>query len=208
VRDGTGDLAYALRLLAGGEVIDRAWKEAGFVSRKALAEEIFRAAESLGSAGEGSPASANAVRSRSLRKSSRAGLRLVAYSDGASSGNPGHAGCGIVLLDEAGGVLLEDYRYLGETTNNVAEYKGAILALSRALELGASELELRVDSGLVANQIKGGYKVKSASLAPLYRDLKQLSQRFARFEIKQVANSENKQADRLANLGAASRKRE
>jgi ribonuclease HI len=113
-----------------------------------------------------------------------------------------------VLLDQSGQVLLEDYRYLGETTNNVAEYQGAILALTRALELGANKLELRVDSGLVANQIKGGYKVRSASLAGLYHELMRLGRQFESFEIKQIAGTENRQADRLANLAVASRKRE
>ena len=67
-------------------------------------------------------------------------MSLVAYSDGASIGNPGEAGCGALLVDEAGEVLLEDYRYLGRATNNVAEYEGAILALKLASELGAARV--------------------------------------------------------------------
>jgi ribonuclease HI len=209
MKDGGGDLPYALRLLASGETVGGAWKEAGYASRKALADDIYRAADALGSAGgKPPPGGSPRLREQPSRKSPPKGLKLVAYSDGASSGNPGHAGCGVVLLDESGEVLLEDYRYLGETTNNVAEYEGAIFALTRALELGASEIELRVDSGLLANQIKGGYKVRSVSLAPLYRDLKRLSERFASFEIRQITSGQNRQADRLANLGVASRTKE
>ena len=212
-----GDLAYALRLLASGRGIENVWKEAGFASRKALAGRMFEAADGLAEAAGGAgasrvhapacPAAARMpARARGPRKSGR-GLALVAYSDGASSGNPGHAGCGVVLLDETGQVLLEDHRYLGETTNNVAEYQGAILALTRALELGARRLELRVDSGLVANQIKGGYKVRSAGLVDLHREVKRLSGEFDSFEVTQIPGSENRQADRLANLAVASRKR-
>jgi ribonuclease HI len=209
MKGGGGDLPYALRLLASGQTVGDAWKEAGYASRKALADDIYRAADGLGSVGEEPrPSGGPQLDERPSRKSPRRGLKLVAYSDGASSGNPGHAGCGVVLLDQSGEVLLEDYRYLGETTNNVAEYQGAILALTRALELGASEIELMVDSGLLANQIKGGYKVRSVSLAPLYHDLKRLSERFARFEIRQITRGENRQADRLANLAVASRTKE
>ena len=209
MRDRGGDLPYALRLLASGQTVGSVWKEAGYASRKALADDMYRAADRLGRTGEESrPSSGAPMPERPSRKSPRKGLRLVAYSDGASRGNPGHAGCGVVLEDQSGEVLLEDRRYLGETTNNAAEYEGAILALTRALELGASEIELRVDSGLLANQIKGGYKVKSVTLAPLYHDLKRLSERFATFEIRQITSGENRQADRLANLAVASRTKE
>jgi ribonuclease HI len=213
-----GDLAYALKLLASGRRIEEVWEEAGFRSRKELADRMFDVADRFAARSErpgarraeenasGPALAAAPVMPRGLKKSGR-GLALVAYSDGASSGNPGHAGCGVVLIDQTGEVLLEDHRYLGETTNNVAEYQGAILALTRALELGATRLELRVDSGLVANQIKGGYKVRSASLTGLYRELKSLAGRFDSFVVTQIPGTENRQADRLANLGVASRKR-
>jgi ribonuclease HI len=188
----SGDLAYALRLLASGQAVGEVWKEAGFGSRKALAERIYDLAER--------------VTVESPRGKGK-GLKLVAYSDGASNGNPGEAGCGAVLVDERGEVLLEDYRYLGRATNNVAEYQGAILALKRASELGASQLELRVDSGLLANQIMGRYKVKSRMLAHLYQDLKKMAELFEKFTVTQIKGCDNKQADRLANLAISSRKR-
>jgi ribonuclease HI len=112
-----------------------------------------------------------------------------------------------VLVDDSGEVVLEDHRYLGETTNNVAEYEGALLAISRARELGARELELRVDSELLVNQIKGGYKVKSANLAGLYDCLMQMARDFDRFRVSRIPRGENKQADKLAALAIASRGR-
>ena len=100
--DCDGDLAYAVKLLASGQAIDEIWKEAGFTSRKALAGKLYHLSEEM--AAEGKP------------------LAVVVFSDGASSGNPGEAGCGVVITDQAGEILLEDYRYLGRNTNNVAEY--------------------------------------------------------------------------------------
>jgi ribonuclease HI len=181
---GKEDLSYALKLLASGQRIDEVWEEAGFTSRKALASRLFELAD----------------------KAPSKHLRLVAYSDGASSGNPGDSGCGVVILDESGQTLLEDYKYVGRTTNNVAEYEGAILALDKASQLGASEVELRVDSSLLANQIKGGYKVKSRRLVTLYQNLMKKVKLFDKFEVTLIRGSENKQADRLANLAISAHK--
>jgi ribonuclease HI len=179
-----GDLSYALKLLASGQRIDEVWRESGFSSRKALADKVFELAE----------------------RAPSGHLSLIAYSDGASSGNPGEAGCGAVIVDESGDVLLEAYKYLGKTTNNVAEYEGAILALDRARQLGAAKVELRVDSNLLANQIKGGYKVKSRRLVGLYQDLMRIVQQFESFKVTEIRRPENKQADRLANLAISARK--
>lgn len=177
------DLGYALRLLAGGQTVKEVWREAGFDSRKDLADSLFELAEKTGG--------------------SR--LRLIAYADGASIGNPGDAGCGALIMHE-GQVLLEDYRYLGRATNNVAEYEGAILALTKAHELGAREVELRVDSSLLANQITGRYRVKSPHLAHLYQDLKKKIELFDEFKVTLVRRTDNRQADRLANLAISAHK--
>ena len=178
------DLGYALKLLAAGQTVKEAWKEAGFASRKDLADSLFELAGKTGG--------------------SR--LRLVAYADGASIGNPGDAGCGALIMDEEGRELLEDYRYLGKATNNVAEYQGAILALTKAHELGAREIELRVDSSLLANQIMGRYRVKSPHLAPLYQDLKKKVELFDKFTVTLISRTKNKHADRLANLAISAHK--
>jgi ribonuclease HI len=182
---GERDLGYALKLLASGQTVKEAWGEAGFKSRKDLADTLFDLA---GKTGGGSR------------------LRLVAYADGASIGNPGDAGCGALLVDEEGQDLAEAYRYLGKTTNNVAEYQGAILALAKAHELGAREVELRVDSSLLANQITGRYRVKNPQLAVLYQDLKKKMELFDKVAVTLIGRSENKQADRLANLAISAHK--
>jgi ribonuclease HI len=185
--------------------MDAVWKEAGYPSRKALADQLYGLAERVAARPEPEPAPARPG-GAGARKAGGAGrsLKVLAYSDGASIGNPGPAGCGVVIVDETGQVLVEDYLYLGEATNNVAEYQGALLALRRAQELGARRVELRVDSELVANQIKGGYRVKSPNLVSLFSDLKRLAGRFDEFEVTRVARGENRQADKLANLAIAS----
>ena len=184
MKAGKGDLSYALKLLASGQSIETVWGEAGFSSRKALAEEIYGLAA----------------------KASSKPLSVIAYSDGASLGNPGDAGCGAVIMDESGDVLLEDHRFLGRTTNNVAEYEGAILALKMASEIGARQVELRLDSSLVVNQINGGYRVKSRTLAGLYKSLKEMAEHFDRFNVTLVRRRDNKRADSLANLAIAAHK--
>jgi ribonuclease HI len=221
---GSGDLAYALKLLASGQSLAEASLEAGFGSRRALAESMYELADRV-KADAGKPAAGKTAAGRAAagkvggRKVERGvlranrdaaggeALRLIAYSDGASIGNPGEAGCGALLVDETGQVLLEDYRYLGKTTNNVAEYEGAILALDMASRLGAGEVELRVDSDLLANQISGRYKVKSSRLAHLYEKLKNMTELFEDFSVTRVGRNDNRQADRLANLAISSRKR-
>jgi ribonuclease HI len=207
-----GDLARALRRLASGRAIADTWRESGYASESALAAEVNRLADRLAS-GSGNEARGRVgpVAGRGARARPAAGegaLSVVAYSDGASSGNPGQAGCGVVIMSQSGEVLLEDYKYIGKTTNNVAEYEGALLALTRAHQMGAATLELKVDSDLLANQIRGVYRVKSANLARLYQDLKELWRRFERFDVTLIRRSENKQADRLANLAIASHKTE
>jgi ribonuclease HI len=218
-------MAYALKLLASGQSLAEASKEAGFPSRKSLAERIYGLAEQVetGKMAEGKsvgvlPGRVKAGGAKPAAKRGRAAgggrraspgktLSLVAYSDGASIGNPGEAGCGALLVDEAGDVLLEDYKYLGKATNNAAEYEGAILALELASRLGAGKVELRVDSDLLANQITGRYKVKSHNLAALYENLKEMTKLFDDFSVTRIGREENKQADRLANLAVSSRKR-
>jgi ribonuclease HI len=199
VKPDSGDIAYALKLLASGRSLADASNEAGFSSRKSLAERMFALAEQVETGEDGAKSAGGAPRNRDLS--------LIAYSDGASVGNPGEAGCGALLVDEAGEVLLEDYRYLGRATNNAAEYEGAILALKRASELGAGTVELRVDSDLLANQIAGRYKVKSSNLAALYEKLKELTKLFDDFSVTRIGREENRQADRLANLAVSSKKR-
>lgn len=125
--------------------------------------------------------------------------RVIAYADGASRGNPGPAAIGIVLLDEEGRELHRSARRLGRATNNQAEYRAAVAALEAALGLGASEVELRMDSELVVRQLRGRYKVRNPRLIPLYKRVLDLRSRFAAFAIRYVSRAENRLADALAN---------
>ena len=126
-------------------------------------------------------------------------LSVVAYSDGASRGNPGPASFGAVVYDEAGAELRHILQALGFATNNQAEYQGAIAALEAALDLGASAVELRMDSELIVRQLEGRYRVRNPKLRPLYERLLELRGRFRRFAVKHVPREKNRVADRLAN---------
>ena len=95
-------------------------------------------------------------------------MRVVVHVDGGARGNPGPAAVGAVAAAPEGDVLAERGAYIGETTNNVAEYRALLLGLELARELGADEVEVINDSELVAKQISGQYSVKNAGLKPLY----------------------------------------
>jgi ribonuclease HI len=125
--------------------------------------------------------------------------QVIAYADGASRGNPGPAAIGAVLLDEEGRELHRSARRLGRATNNQAEYRAAIAALEAALGLGASGVELRVDSELLVRQLSGRYKVRNPRLIPLYKRVLGLRSRFVSFTVRHVSRAENRVADALAN---------
>jgi len=128
-------------------------------------------------------------------------LKLVINTDGAARGNPGPAGIGAVIRREDGTVLAEISRFLGHATNNVAEYTALILALEKAAALGAAEVEVFTDSELMVKQIHGEYRVKNEGLKGLYQKVQELAAGFSSFRITHVPREENKEADRLANLG-------
>ncbi len=123
---------------------------------------------------------------------------LIIHTDGGSRGNPGKAGIGI-LIEKDGGEKEQIYKYLGITTNNVAEYTALKTALLRAAELGEKDVSVFMDSELVVKQIKGEYKVRNDGLRPLYNDVKDIIKKFDRFEIRHVMRNDNKEADKLAN---------
>ena len=125
--------------------------------------------------------------------------RLTVYTDGAARGNPGPAGAGVFIVDESGETVDEATQYLGETTNNVAEYRALLLGLTRAGELGAREVEIRADSELVVRQMTGEYRVRNENLQPLHREARALAQSFERVKYVHVRREKNREADRLAN---------
>jgi ribonuclease HI len=124
---------------------------------------------------------------------------VIAYSDGASRGNPGRASYGVVIYDSEGKELHRASQAIGRATNNQAEYRGAVAALEGALGLGARDVTLRMDSELVVRQLSGRYRVKNPLLAPLYKRLLDLRSRFDRVAIEHVPRAENRVADKLAN---------
>lgn len=121
------------------------------------------------------------------------------YTDGAARGNPGPAAAGIVIEDDDGRMLWQEGRYLGETTNNVAEYRALLLGLQKASELGRGALVVRMDSELVVKQLEGSYRVKHPALIPLYRQALALCQSFQSWRAEHVPREQNSLADRLAN---------
>lgn len=124
--------------------------------------------------------------------------KLILYVDGASKGNPGPSGIGVVVCDAGGKVLAEIKRTLPETTNNIAEYQALICGLEEALVRKASEVCVRSDSELIVKQSSGQYKVRADHLKPLAEQVKQLAGGFHRVIFQQIPREQNKLADRLA----------
>jgi ribonuclease HI len=124
---------------------------------------------------------------------------LIAHSDGGARGNPGPAGYGVVIQDEAGRKVAHLSEYLGHQTNNFAEYQGLIAALEYALKHGPKALKLISDSELLVRQIKGIYRVKNAVLLDLHGRAKELIAQLQWFSIGHALREHNTEADRLAN---------
>ncbi|MBB5918180.1 putative phosphoglycerate mutase [Nocardia transvalensis] len=125
---------------------------------------------------------------------------VIVEADGGSRGNPGPAGYGAVVWDaDRARVLAERKEALGVTTNNVAEYRGLIAGLAAAAELGAREVDVRMDSKLVVEQMSGRWKVKHAAMIPLADRARQLVAGFDRVSFSWIPRAENSHADRLAN---------
>jgi len=122
------------------------------------------------------------------------------YTDGACRGNPGAGGAGAVITDNRENILWEGKRYLGHCTNNIAEYKALILGLEGALQNGYKNLEVYLDSELLARQVNGLYKVKNENLKELMRQVQALLASFDNIQVKHVPRCRNEHADRLANL--------
>lgn len=125
--------------------------------------------------------------------------------DGASRGNPGAAGIGVVIYDEAGTVIREIGEYIGTTTNNVAEYSALIRGLEEALRMGAKSVRVQTDSELLARQVSGIYRVKAAHLAELYQKVRALFSQFPEARVVHVRRELNAHADRLASDAARRR---
>lgn len=128
-------------------------------------------------------------------------MRAVLRTDGGARGNPGPAGIGIVLEDASGVVLAELGRPLGYATNNVAEYNALITGLEIALDNGVTEVDVLLDSELVAQQVTGRWKIKNDTLRALAVRARSLLDRFDHVHITHVPRAQNAAADALANQG-------
>jgi probable phosphoglycerate mutase len=124
---------------------------------------------------------------------------VIVEADGGSRGNPGPAGYGAVVKDSDGRILAEHKESLGVVTNNVAEYRGLIAGLTAAAELGASTVDVRMDSKLVVEQMSGRWKIKHPDMQPLAEQAKELAARFSRVRYEWIPRAQNSHADRLAN---------
>ncbi len=122
---------------------------------------------------------------------------LEIYIDGASSGNPGPSGIGVIIMRE-GEVIKNISRFIGNTTNNVAEYSALIYGLQEALILNAKVVKVNTDSQLLCRQVNKDYKVKSPNIVGLYSQVTHLVQGFKKFSVIHIPRENNKGADKLA----------
>jgi ribonuclease HI len=125
--------------------------------------------------------------------------RTRLYTDGAARGNPGPAGAGAVILSPEGHIVAKIGKFLGDSTNNVAEYMGLILGLKRAKAMGIKELEVYSDSELLVRQLAGEYQVKAEHLRPLHDEARALLQGFSFIQVRHIPREENAQADAMSN---------
>jgi ribonuclease HI len=125
--------------------------------------------------------------------------RVRLFTDGAARGNPGPAGAGAVIVSPAGHVMAKVGKFLGESTNNVAEYTGLILGLKRAKAMGIKELDVFSDSELLVKQLAGDYAVKADHLKPLHDEAQALLKSFPDVYVAHIPREQNAAADEMSN---------
>ncbi len=125
--------------------------------------------------------------------------KLIIYADGGARGNPGPAGIGVVIMNEQKEIVAQVSKYIGEATNNQAEYQALILAMQKAKELGAKELEIFLDSELLVKQINRQYRVKDKDLALLFVKVYNAVLGFNKVFFKHIRRELNLEADKLVN---------
>ena len=128
------------------------------------------------------------------------GDKVNVFIDGASRGNPGPAGVGVVIFDGEGNVLEEGFRFLGERTNNQAEYEALILGLKKVREIGSPRVKIHSDSELLVKQMRGEFRIKNEGLKPLFQKAADLFDTIPDVEIVHIPRDQNKRADQLANF--------
>jgi len=127
--------------------------------------------------------------------------KIKIFTDGGARGNPGPAAIGIVIKDENGRLLKSIGESIGRATNNQAEYQAVIRALDYVVsEIGEAEIEIFLDSQLVACQLNGEYKIKDPGLKPLfYRVREQVMKLGGKVSFIHIPREKNKEADLLLN---------
>jgi ribonuclease HI len=125
--------------------------------------------------------------------------RCTVYTDGGARGNPGPAAAGGVILAGDGTVLEEVSEFLGTATNNVAEYRALVLTLRRAIDIGCTHVDVKMDSELVVKQLNGQYRVKDDKMIPLHAEARRLLATFEAKSVQHVSREANKHADKLVN---------
>ena len=126
---------------------------------------------------------------------------ITAYIDGGARGNPGPAGYGVHVVDDQGNTVAEIYEGIGYATNNVAEYRGLLAALEWSIAHGHTRVHIKSDSLLLVQQVNGVYRIKNEGLLPLYRQARHLMAKVGNVTLEHVRREQNKDADRLSNLG-------
>lgn len=124
--------------------------------------------------------------------------RVVIFTDGAAEPNPGPAAIGVTIKDKRGKLITSISQRIGRATNNQAEYRAIIAALEEAVRLGVKQVDIKMDSELVVKQISGEYRVKKATLKPLYQQVKQLLGLLEGCTITHIPRQQNTEADKLA----------
>ena len=126
-------------------------------------------------------------------------MKLTIFSDGGARGNPGPAAAGVVIKNEAGKSMAAYGEYLGEQTNNFAEYSALISGLKKAHALGATEVDCFLDSELIVKQMKREYKVKEQTLQKLFMIAYNAATVFKKITYHHIRREKNKEADKLVN---------
>ena len=127
------------------------------------------------------------------------GPMVTLHTDGGSRGNPGPAGAGYVITDARGQALASEGVYLGEMTNNQAEYRALLLGLRATERFAPSAVQVKMDSELIVKQMLGHYRVRDAGLLPLYEEARVLVKRLPQVTFTHVRREFNKHADKLVN---------
>jgi len=167
------------------------------LDRLADGKEVAQAAVDLGMSPDKAEELLRLIATRLRQKGRR---ELFVFVDGASRGNPGPAGIGVVIQDPSGAIIKEVSRAIGESTSNVAEYEALILGLQEAKSLGAESVSIRTDSQLLHHQLRGQYRVRDEKLRERFRRVHELLEKFSSWGVTHLPRKENRLADRLANM--------